>query len=383
MFAIFILIFCVQAQAVQLVGKTHEPLSGVQIFVLAPEYAKNFDKFFFDMKSKGVNTVFFRVFHNASDRVHTYADNPCPQGGVYFASGTACVVDDLLSEAVAVGKRHGVSVYAWMATRSLSFLKTPQLMAKSFTPTGVVDGYGANIFEPRVRNTLKQLMKEIARTGVDGILVQDDFIMKYTECADPLACRRFTDDTKLACDARAFFDMRREADGSERFGRATATGELWYRWKSDQLQALFREMRNETRVINPAMKWALNVYYETPVYPEQGLAWYAQDLKGLWAAGADYIAVMVYQEQIMNEKNLNRSQFLDFISELSAASLGSVDSDSRVIFKVQATEFGTGRTVNLQELNLLCNRLTREGALSIVQLPIYSGRDILPACGFN
>ncbi|MDR2870333.1 MAG: poly-beta-1,6-N-acetyl-D-glucosamine N-deacetylase PgaB [Deferribacteraceae bacterium] len=377
------LTFCINAHALRIVDRAQAPLSGVQIFVLSPEYGRDYDRFFVDMADKGVDTVFFRVFHNAKDRVHGYADNPCPQGGVYFATQNACTVSDMLPDVVAAGRRHGVAVYAWMATRSLSFLKTPATMSQSFTPTGFTEGYGAKIFDGRVRETLKRLMKDIARTGVDGILLQDDYIMKYTEGADRLACNKFTTDTGVACNATSFFDLRANTDGSLRFGSATPNGQLWYRWKAAQLQNLFAEMRNQTRIINPNMKWALNVYYETPIYPDQGLAWYAQDLKGMWDAGADYIAVMAYQEQIMKEKNLDRGGFLNFISELSAASLDSVNSNARVIFKVQATEFGTGRPVNVQELNLLCNRLNREGAVSIVQLPIYNGMDILPVCGFK
>ena len=383
---VLILTVCFQAQALQVIEKDYPPVNGVQIFVLSQEYARDYDKFFRELKAKNVDTVFFRVFHNSSDRVHTFADNPCTPmgGGVYFNSKVACTVSNMLPEIVEAGKRNGVLVYAWMATRSLSFLKTQDKMSLSFTPNGYTSGYGANIFNRDVRDAIKRLMMEIADTGVDGILIQDDFIMKFSEGADLLSCGRFTADTGIACTAENLFDIRYNDDGSRRFGNATANGERWYQWKAEQLQDLFKEMKDATRIINPNMKWALNIYYETPVYPHQGLAWYAQDMKGIWEAGADYVAVMTYQDQIMREKQLDRSGFLQFISDLSRASLrSSLVDKSRVIFKVQATEFGSGNPVQTESLELLCNRLRREGSQSIVQLPIYSAGDIIPVCGFQ
>ena len=45
------------------------------------------------------------------------------------------------------------------------------------------------------------------------------------------------------------------------------------------------------------LKFAANVYYETPVDEAAAMAWYSQKLSTLKSAGADYFAVMGYFEQ--------------------------------------------------------------------------------------
>ena len=42
-------------------------INGAQVFVLDEKYKGNIDAFFKEAKEKGINTVFFRVFHNSKD----------------------------------------------------------------------------------------------------------------------------------------------------------------------------------------------------------------------------------------------------------------------------------------------------------------------------
>ena len=58
-------------------------INGAQVFVLDEKYKGNLDLFFKEVKSKGINTVFFRVFHNSKDRSHFNIPLNC-ESGVYF-----------------------------------------------------------------------------------------------------------------------------------------------------------------------------------------------------------------------------------------------------------------------------------------------------------
>lgn len=372
------------AFCLEIVEKQIPAVRGVQLFVLDGSYAGEYDRFMAELADKGTNTLFVRVFHNTVDRTHGGVANPCADGGVYFNTSEACVVDDILPAIIQSAHKYGIQVYGWMATRSLSFLKTPENMSLSFTADGnTVPGYGANIFEPFVKGKLTALFADLARTGVDGILLQDDFIMKYTEGADIFASRKFTKDTGIECAAGNFYEVI-DSSGAKRFGKATANGQIWHEWKAKQLQEMLIQLRSTVRLVNPEIKWAVNIYYETPVYPHQGLAWYSQDINGIFGAGVDYLAVMTYQEQIMSELNLDMNRFLDFVSGMSSKALDSTDNPARIIFKLQVRRFDANRTpLRDLELKLLCNRLERSGGTSFVQLPLFSPADLLSVCGFE
>ena len=370
------------AYAVKIVEKQQSPVYGAQLFVLDAAYKNDLNRFFMEIKKQGADTVYLRVFHNAQDRVHLGLANPCPGGGVYFESNNACVVANLLGNAVAAGHANGVKVHAWMATRSLSFLKGDAMLSRSFSPNGgTVAGYGANIFNPTVRKTIKNLFLELAASGADGILVQDDFIIKYNEGADATACAAFIKETGIACTADTFFAITKDKNGNSVFGKRTDAYQKWIKWKSEKLRDFLYEIRSEARLINPRLKWAVNIYYETPVFPDKGLAWYAQDMNMLRSAGVDYFAIMMYQEQIMKEMRLTKGKFLDFAETLAKSSISAGETPSGAVFKIQVRLFDRNRTaVNEIDLKLLCNRLKRAGGVSFIQLPVGRPGDIMPVC---
>ncbi len=91
---------------------------------------------------------------------------------------------------------------------------------------------------------------------------------------------------------------------------------MWAEWKSSQLALLFKELKEKAKTVNPKIKFAANVYYETPVDEAAAMAWYSQKLSTLKSAGADYFAVMGYFEQISSEQKLGPSFFFKKCSRI-------------------------------------------------------------------
>jgi biofilm PGA synthesis lipoprotein PgaB len=141
------------------------------------------------------------------------------------------------------------------------------------------------------------------------------------------------------------------------------------------------EIRGEALKINPKQKWAINIYYETPVHPNWGLWWYSHDIEGLWATGVDYLAVMAYQEQIQREMRLNDKEFLDFASKLGQNIVNSAPNPRQAIVKVQSAEFDRERTpVGEASFRTLCNTLRSAGVESFIQLPIDRPQNVQRIC---
>jgi len=71
-----------------------------------------------------------------------------------------------------------------MATRSLSALKDIYGVDETFVVNGTKrNGYGINLFNEKVFSDIEQLFKDLLQYDIDGILIQDDFILKYDESA--------------------------------------------------------------------------------------------------------------------------------------------------------------------------------------------------------
>lgn len=357
-------------------------LNAAQVFVLDGRYKNDVGAFFRQAKAKGVDTVFFRVFHNEGDRPH-FGIAPACSSGVYFKTDVLCTVNDVLAPVIEAAHNNDIKIYAWMATRSLTGLKSTDNISEAFSPDGfVVPGYGANIFRPNVRSALIRLFKDLAAYDIDGILFQDDFIIKYTEGADRDAKALFFAETGINAAPEIFFKGVKEYNGKKTFTGFKDEFYIWANWKAIHLAKFFAALKNAARSVNPEIALAVNVYYETPVYPEQGLAWYSQAIPVLMNAGADYLAVMGYHEQIDAELGGGLIKTAEFIGNIaqSAAIIASGEA-KRVIMKLQTASFlNVGKVVPQSEFDLVCSAVSKTSGISIAVVPVFSVENIYGSC---
>lgn len=370
---VLLLFFCFEADSFEITYTEPAPLNGIQVFVFDEAYKNNVDTFFAEIKAKGVDTVLVRVFHNKNDRAHFNTEHGCAEGGIYFNSAGVCTVSNILPELISTAHKHNIKLYAWMATRSLSAIYSDETASLAFTEKGAEPTKYVSIFHSDVQKKMTNIFKSLALTGVDGILIQDDFIMKYNEGADKSACELLEKETEIKCNAQSFFDTSKKT-----FHKNLKDDHaVWSEWKSKKLADFFLKLRKETRTINPDIKWMVNVYYETPVYPDKGLEWYAQDIEKIWLSNADYIAVMLYAEQIKKELQYNESEMQDFAAEVAVKALLSSTNPDRVVMKLQVKPMFGGK-VSHAEYIALRKYLVKFGAKSFIQLPIYSPADVVP-----
>lgn len=351
-------------------------INGAQVFVLDEKYKGDIGKFFQEAKEKGINTVFFRVFHNSKDRAHLGLPLQC-ESGVYYETQHACTVYDLLSDVVKAAHDNNIKLYAWMATRSLSFLKYKENMSMSLSASGGHEtGYGANIFKKEVRDILLGLFEDLAKYEIDGILFQDDFIIKYTEGSDRYAAFLFKEEIGIEVKSENFFKSVKTYNGRKVFSEYTENFYTWAEWKSSQLSLLFKELKERAKTHNPKIKFAANIYYETPIDEKAGIAWYSQNLTALKNAGADYFAVMGYFEQISAEQSLDRVAAAEYIGKIADMTVKKVGSEKAVIMKLQSKSFKGAGMLSYDDYKLVCRRTRLAGDISYATVPVFSSSDI-------
>ncbi len=351
-------------------------INGAQVFVLDEKYANNLDLFFKEVKAKGINTIFFRVFHNSKDRSHLNMPLKC-ESGVYFETKSACTVNNLLKDIVEYSHKNNIKIFAWMATRSLSFLKTEDNISRSLSVDGGDElGYGANIFKKDVRETLYNLFRDLAEYDIDGILFQDDFIIKYTEGSDKYAAALFKEETGIEVKKENFFKSVKEYNGKKVFSEYKDEFYVWAEWKSSQLAFLFKELKEIAKTVNPRIKFAANVYYETPINEKAALSWYSQKLSTLKSAGADYFAVMGYFEQISSEQQLNRLETAELIGSIAENTIKTIGSEKAVIMKLQSRSFLGKGMLSYDDYKLVCRHIKLAGNISYTVVPVFSSSDV-------
>ncbi|MDK2792810.1 MAG: poly-beta,6-N-acetyl-D-glucosamine N-deacetylase [Deferribacteres bacterium] len=357
LFTLFFFIIADISFAITIIDNTVYKINGVQIFNFDKKYRYQLDDYFKTLKSHNVNAVFLRVFQNNSDRVHFNEVSNC-DSGVYFKSEVTCTVFDLLDLIIPYAKKYDIKVFAWMATRSLSFLKEKYGYEIEIRDKKMQNGYGVNIFKKGARDSLITLFKELASYDIDGILIQDDFILRMGEGISGLSSYRYSVD----------------------YGKLPSVDDYdWFKWKVKNLSDFLNELRYETRKVNPKIKFAVNIYYETPLDASKGLKWYSQTIERYKELGFSYFAVMGYHEQIMNELNLNFNESLEVLNKMLNNLLSSVSADN-ILMKIQVRKFNSDKSlINSKEVNSICT-LIKNYKTGIVLVPFESLSDLNNTC---
>ena len=303
-------------------------------------------------RKAGFNTVIIRTFHLRGDRPHLPAGPVTPDTeGVYFQTDRAPVIKDILSPFTDICRQEGLRVYAWMVTRNARFGNEALPGDVSYDPAEGTLGRNPDldIMDPAVEAYLKALFKDLAATGVDGILLQDDLASRMTQgftVGNLNRYRRETGETSLP-----YRHLKTvHAEDGRTYLRAGSGFEPWVRWKSGRITSLARELENVVRTVNPRVRVAINLTYEALTDPDNGRLWLSHDLPLALKDGPTYAAVMLYHQQIQEELGMELPEVLALLERSLKDLEGTIEHRTRIILKFQTRDWTTGRPVQPDEL---------------------------------
>ncbi|MCK5540047.1 MAG: hypothetical protein KAI69_03885 [Deltaproteobacteria bacterium] len=312
------------------VGDT-KPLIGAQISILEGDNWRACDKYFQKLKELGYNTIILRVFHNRNDRFHKLVERAARKQtpeGVYFSTDQAPIISDILTPACKSAHRAGLKIFAWMTTLKANYDRSLRPQVLYFDKNSGSIKREDNLLDPASPENiefLKKLFQDLAVYPIDGILLQDDLILRHDQ-GFALVNGTVIPDPE---DIYQFSDIIR--------AEITAYRPPFYRWRQQQaltLQHLANTIFATCRSLRPELLCAQNIHYELLLNDDWGRDWFACSKESLTASKADYLMVMAYQERIRRELEVPREK------ELSATMLkifenGLGGEKERIIFKFE------------------------------------------------
>lgn len=359
--------------------KRDERTVAVQVLLLDCKDLNELEERMKKLRESGVNTLIFRVFHNKGDRFYSFVD-PKNDRGVYFKSNHAPVVDDVLADIAAISHKHGIRIFAWMTTRYADYgvedKRDWYATAYDLKRNRYVRARGLNLFNREVKNHLIGLYRDLAAYNIDGILFQDDLVLKHLE--------GFSYDAKLAF-AREFGQMpdpemfyRGVMESSSGKMRVTSYGDSfweWSRWKNRNLLNLAAEIMAESRKVNSDLKFAINLMYEAALKPKEALAWLSQDLNEAVKTGFDYYAIMAYHIQMGEELGLEGRSLYRTVAQLVENALSKVIDPEKLLVKLQIADWKSKKSVSHDEINKILRIVKNKGNTSVAFVPYYGNFD--------
>ncbi|MGA1847344.1 poly-beta-1,6-N-acetyl-D-glucosamine N-deacetylase PgaB [Deferribacter abyssi] len=367
LFFLFILFntIILNAKIVLVNNEKPQKIVGVQIFNMQKSYKNNLDYYFSLLKKAGVNTVFIRVFQNDGDRYHYGIKTSCKHG-LYFKSDKACTVYDILPEFIRYGKKYGIKIYAWIGTRKLSFLVEKYGKNKTFylSNNRKREGYGVDLFSSVIFKELISIFRELARYNIDGILLQDDYILRIDESASFDALTKYLIDHDKNLSPNYTFDSL-PID--------------FFTWKKDYLADLLNRIKWEVKKINPKIKFAVNIYYETLLDKNKGIKWYGQCIDTYNKLGFKYFASMLYSEQIKKEMKFDNNNYLIMLDNILSVWSNKIYPSYRLIAKLQIRDFKKKVKIDKTFYEKTC-RLINKYNVSYILVPFEDLADLDYIC---
>ena len=341
-----------------------------QIFFVEGSSPAEIEEYIREMKRHGVNTILLRVFQNRGDRPHPIAGNK-RFPGVYFQTDQAPVIVDLLKLVVEIAHRHEIKVFAWMCTRHCDW----QLDRKSswrdirFNPKSyrLEDGEFLDLFNPEVVDYLVHLYRDLARYPIDGIIFQDDLISRSTEGYSPAARRLYFEKFGKGLQPDTIYVVNRD------FLSYTRDFWQWVFWKSQYLLSIADKLKKACREVNPALKFSVNIYYDTLYNPRNALAWLSQGLNSSFSSDFDYYFVMSYHRQMKRELSLSMPQTISLLTDMVKQLSKSPVPESKVVMKLQIKDWTTGEPIPFAELNDVLQIFLQNCEVGIALAPYSSG----------
>ncbi len=355
-------------KSVRLQESTEEAMRGVQVLIFEGQSKAEVREEIAKISSSGVDTIIVRVFHNRGDRPHRFVDLKKAEktkAGVYFKTAHAPVVEDILAFILRESHKKGLKVFAWMTTRYADYglegrkdiaCKGYDLELKEFQRCK-----GLDVLNKKAVSHLVKLYEDLAKYPIDGILFQDDLVLKHTEGFSKASFNAF----------KAPESLYIRSDDSEYVGYTPLFWE-WVSWKNRRLLSVADELKRAVRKRNPEVKFAINFMYESVLNPPSALAWFSQDLSKAVESGFDYYSIMAYHRQMGDELGKDPREIAVIIGEMVDEAVDIVGDPSKVLIKLQTIDWQTGKELPSGEVVRLIRRVRGKAPVSVALVPYRS-----------
>ena len=334
------------------------------------------------LRHAGVDTVILRVFQNRGGRIFKFV-TPRHEEGVYFETQSTLVIDDILGKIADLAHRNGLDLFAWITTRYANYGSEgpAEYRCKSynFETRKIEVSRGFNLFHPDVLRRLEGLFRDLGRYPIDGILFQDDLILKHNEDFSIEANKAFLKEFGYSPHPDLFYIEPYKSDSGKYYVKAyTNPFWSWANWKNRWLMNVAKRLMEAARESNPNLKFGINLYYETVLNPSNGVAWFSQTLSEALEKNFDYYALMSYHRQTMKELNMEEKKAIELMAEAAGRAVKLVGDPSKVLMKIQILDWNNDEVVPQKEVEEILAGILSQGEVSLAfvpyvgQFPLYS-----------
>ncbi|MFQ5587116.1 MAG: poly-beta-1,6-N-acetyl-D-glucosamine N-deacetylase PgaB, partial [Thermodesulfobacteriota bacterium] len=223
---------------------------------------------------------------------------------------------------------------------------------------------GMDLFNDEVLHHLEGLYADLARYDLDGILFQDDLVLRHTEGFGMYAEAYYRREAGLELVPSEMYRVDGEGDVYY-----TPKFWTWASWKNRRILEVARRLMRVVKRERPETEFAINLMYETLSNPRYALAWLSQDISAATREGFDYYAVMAYHRQMESELGEDRIRIKALIEDMTSDAVQIVGDPRKVLIKLQSIDWETSYPIADGEIYDLLERVGRVKGVSLALFP--------------
>lgn len=347
-------------------------LRAVQVMNFEGKTGEEIDAELKRLKRAGIDTVIVRAFHNYDDRFYPLARRTSERG-VYFRTKEAPVVDDILPVIARLAHGNGLKIFAWMTTRYADYgvEENQELACRGYDMTSMkfYRCKGLDLFNEEAVRRLEAIYSDLAENDIDGVLFQDDLVLRHNEGFGPHAEKFFMNGSPARPDPESLYSRSGTEPGKVHYTK------LFWQWssvKNRRLLDVAERLKDVVKRKRPQALFAINLMYESVTNPAYALAWLSQDLNAALGRDFDYYSIMAYHRQMGEELNKTPGDIRDLIARMVRDASDAVGDTHRVLIKLQTVDWKTGDPLSDGEVVALIRSIEGLRDVSLAVVP-YRG----------
>ncbi len=359
-----------------------QDLKAIQLLFSPVEKKDQLDSFFKKTKEAGLDSVIIRLFSLPGDRDFWRRKGEENFSGVYFRTKHAPSKDIFLPEILKSAKKFGIKVFGWMTTRKSVWAlnEHPEWADVYYDINSKKFRYHVDrldIFNPAVCNYLTELLKDVPKNGLDGLLFQDDLVIRYNEGFTKSGVNgyhEFSGNETRTMPKDFFSEISFCAEDNRSYvTKFTKDYYKWQEWKNLYLISLLNNFSDELKSRNESFKVIYNCYYETIISPDKASEWLSQDISSIQKyLNVDHISIMLYHIQMCRELKKN---FADIKKMVDAGLKNNIQS-SKVVIKIQLKDWKTRKCEPSDKIEQIVRMLKDNNINNFIFVPIDNISDM-------
>lgn len=319
------------------------------------------------LKQAGIDTVIVRAFHNYDDRYYPIAKHGSDRG-VYFRTNKAPLVDDILPVITRLAHANGLKVFAWMTTRYADYgiEDRADLACEGYdiSTRKLYRCKGLDLFNEEAVARLESIYSDLADNDIEGVLFQDDLVLRHNEGFGPQAEKFFSRTATAPLAPESLYS--RTPSGGVHYTK------LFWKWssvKNRRLLDVAERLKDAVKRKRPSALFAINLMYESVTNPASALAWLSQDLTEALARDFDYYSIMAYHRQMGTELERSPEEIRAMIAGMVRGATETVGDSHRVLIKLQTVDWKTGEPLADGEVVGLIREVEGQRDVSLAVVP--------------